>query len=210
MHLQPFLLQHHFEVKLSLAESLCSEVEETKAWEIQDLLKGWGQLIPRPVSMTSRTLCAQEQLYSASEEVRQAENKSSPCAVEIIKDGEKPSRIFLPLTFLDALHIQNISILHLNTLFFKSLPTNTKELYVLKYYSDMSLRPWMSLSFGIVFIHFTCLYWRKWLTDPQTMPRGTKCSKAVGRQDFIHSFCEHCSKACSPSCLLALIIQGSA
>lgn len=88
------------------------------------------------MSRTSRTLCAQEQLYSASEDVRQAENKSNPYAVEIIKDGEKPSRIFLPLTFLDALHIQNVSILHLNTLFFKSLSNNTKELYVLKYYSD--------------------------------------------------------------------------
>lgn len=32
MLLQPSILEHRFEVKLSLAESSCSAVEETRAW----------------------------------------------------------------------------------------------------------------------------------------------------------------------------------
>ena len=120
MHLRPSLLQHGFEVKLSLAESPCSAVEETKAWGGPGPAEGQRAAITKPASTASRALCAKELPHSASEEVHHAENRSIPNAAEVFKDGSKPSGLFLPLTFLDALHIQ-------------SMPTDTKVLCVLKH-----------------------------------------------------------------------------
>lgn len=75
MLLRPSLLQQHFEVKLSLAESPCSAAEETEAGEVQDL-EGRQQFTPKPAGRAPRARLVTKLPEFAGEQLDQAENKS--------------------------------------------------------------------------------------------------------------------------------------
>lgn len=105
---RPSLLQHGFEVNLSLAGSPPSAVRKRRPGETWPLLKDPQPFIAKPVSMASRALSAKERPRLAGEESRQAETKLIP-PTGILQGGSQPPRILLPLKFLDAWYIISIS-----------------------------------------------------------------------------------------------------
>lgn len=161
---RPSLLQHRFEVKLSLAESLCSAVRKLRPGETRPWLKARQPFVAKPVSKASTVLSAKEQPCLACEESHQAETKLI-LPTSILQVGK--STFQNPLT----LEISGCIVYYKHTNHYLCIPCTQLNTHVI-----MSPKVTVVLQFSL--LHFTCLdcrreKLRKWLMNTQIRPGGT-------------------------------------